>query len=115
MLDAGILIVYEGRFRPENMRVESFVEYQRDKVHRAFAQIKAENASYTNGATPNAVEIALASAIDHYDFPQEYRLASACAQFRGVDGRFCQSRAELCRNPTGRHRTRALEILRGRP
>ena len=68
MLDAGILIVYEGRFRPENMRVESFVEYQRDKVHRGFAQIKAENASYTNGATPNAVEIALASAIDHYDF-----------------------------------------------
>ena len=68
MLDAGILIVYEGRFRPENMRVESFIEYQRDKVHRAFAQIKAENANYTNGATPNAAEIALAAAIDHYDF-----------------------------------------------
>ena len=71
MLDAGILIVYEGRFRPENMRVESFVDYQRDKILRSMAEIKSENPTYTNGATPNAVEIALACALDHYDYRKQ--------------------------------------------
>jgi glutathione S-transferase len=68
MLDAGILMVYENRFRPENMRVESFVDYQRQKVIRSMVEIKSENLTYTNGALPNAAEIALACAFDHYDY-----------------------------------------------
>lgn len=78
MLDAGILIVYEGRFRPENMRVESFVDYQREKITRSFAQIKAENPTYTNGATPTAAEIALACALDHYDYRKQIDWRDYC-------------------------------------
>lgn len=78
MLDAGILIVYEGRFRPENMRVESFVDYQLAKVTRSFAEIKAENPTYTNGATPSAADIALACALDHYDYRKQLDWRDHC-------------------------------------
>lgn len=78
MLDAGILIVYEGRFRPENMRVESFVDYQLAKVTRSFAEIKAENPTYTNGATPTAADIALACALDHYDYRKQLDWRDHC-------------------------------------
>lgn len=78
MLDAGILIVYEGRFRPENMRVESFVDYQLAKVTRSFAEIKAENPTYTNGATPTATDIALACALDHYDYRKQLDWRDYC-------------------------------------
>ena len=78
MLDAGILIVYEGRFRPENMRVESFVDYQLAKVTRSFAEIKAENSTYTNGATPTATDIALACALDHYDYRKQLDWRDYC-------------------------------------
>lgn len=78
MLDAGILIVYEARFRPENMRVESFVDYQLAKVTRSFAEIKAENPTYTNGATPTAADIALACALDHYDYRKQLDWRDYC-------------------------------------
>ena len=78
MLDAGILIVYEGRFRPENMRVESFVDYQQAKITRSFAEIKAENPTYTNGATPTATDIALACALDHYDYRKQLDWRDYC-------------------------------------
>lgn len=78
MLDAGILIVYEARFRPENMRVENFVDYQREKIIRSFAEIKSENSSYTNGATPTAAEIALACALDHYDYRKQIDWRDYC-------------------------------------
>lgn len=69
ILDAAILVVYETRFRPENMRVEKFVEWQRDKIIRGLATLKA--ASYSNGAMPNVAEIGLACCLDYLDFRQQ--------------------------------------------
>lgn len=69
VLDAAILVVYEGRFRPAEMRVESFVEYQRDKIIRVLETIGGP--AYRNGAMPDAGEITLACALDYLDFRQQ--------------------------------------------
>ena len=75
ILDAAILVVYEGRFRPEGMRVESFVEYQRDKIRRALDQMAGEDAGYAAGARPDIAQIALACTLDYLDLrkPVDWR------------------------------------------
>ena len=69
MLDAAILVVYESRFRPADMRVESFVDYQRDKIIRVLETVGTP--VYRNGAMPDAGEIALVCALDYLDFRQQ--------------------------------------------
>jgi glutathione S-transferase len=69
MLDAAILVVYEGRFRPAGMRVESFVDYQRDKIIRVLETMGSP--AYLHGAMPDAGEITLACALDYLDFRQQ--------------------------------------------
>ena len=71
ILDAAILVVYEGRMRPEGKYVESFVTYQREKIQRGLEVISALSAQYRNGAMPDAGEIALACALDYLDFRQQ--------------------------------------------
>jgi len=66
MIEAALLIVYEGRFRPAEMRVESYVERQRDKIVRALGTIEVK--AYTNGALPTIADIGLACALDYMDF-----------------------------------------------
>ena len=39
-MDAAILIVYEGRMRPEGMQVASIVDYQRGKLERSCTRSK---------------------------------------------------------------------------
>ena len=75
ILDAAILIVYEGRLRPEDKYVESFVEYQRDKIRRALDQIAGESAEYASGAKPDIAEIGLATVLDYLDLrkPLDWR------------------------------------------
>ena len=70
IMDAAILIVYEGRMRPEDKYVESFVTYQREKIQRGLEVIAASSPQYRNGAMPNASEIALACVLDYLDFRQ---------------------------------------------
>lgn len=41
IMEAALLQVYEGRYRPENMRVESWVEHQNGKVTRALKVLEA--------------------------------------------------------------------------
>ncbi len=41
MLEAAVLIVYEGRFRPEAMRVQDWVDHQQGKVDRGLAHLTA--------------------------------------------------------------------------
>ena len=41
MMDAGILIVYEARLRPEEKRHADWVDYQREKIIRALASLEA--------------------------------------------------------------------------
>ena len=71
MMDAAILVVYEGRFRPDDKYVESFVTYQRKKIQRGLEVIAASAPRYRNGAMPDAGEIALACVLDYLDFRQQ--------------------------------------------
>lgn len=67
MMDAAILIVYEGRMRPEGMQVASIVDYQRGKLERSLQALEAKAITYRNGASPNAAEIGLACVLDYLD------------------------------------------------
>ena len=69
LLDAALLVVYEGRFRPPEMKVESFLDYQRGKIMRVLATVGAP--AYANGAMPDAGEIGLACALDYLDFRRQ--------------------------------------------
>ena len=65
ILDAGILLVYEGRWRPPEMAVQKWVDHQTGKVQRAFAVLEA--APPVLGATPNVGDITLACALGYGD------------------------------------------------
>ena len=71
IMDAAILIVYEGRMRPKDKYVQSFVSYQRDKIQRGLEVVSTTSPQYYNGATPDAGEIALACVLDYLDFRQQ--------------------------------------------
>lgn len=66
MMDASILIIYEGRFRPAEHRVESWIEHQAGKVARALAALESDPPRF-NGA-PHVGDIALACALGYRDF-----------------------------------------------
>jgi glutathione S-transferase len=65
ILDACILLVYEGRWRPPEMHVQKWTDYQADKVRRAFAVLEA--APPAIGAIPNVGQITLACALGYGD------------------------------------------------
>jgi len=69
MMDAALLIVYEARFRPEGMQVDSVLDAQRDKIIRGFGTIG--DMKYTNGAMPDLGEIGLACLLDYLDFRRQ--------------------------------------------
>ena len=71
MMDAAVLIVYEGRMRPKHKYVESFVHYQLEKIQRGLEVISRSPQQYLNGANPNADEISLACTLDYLDFRQQ--------------------------------------------
>ncbi len=66
IIDAALLMVYEGRFRPLEMRVDRFVDWQRDKIIRALQSI--DLGSYSGGKMPDVADIGLACALDYLDF-----------------------------------------------
>jgi glutathione S-transferase len=72
-LDAGILLVYESRYRPPEMKVQSWVERQQDKVKRALDALEASPPKLD--ATPNVGQIALACLLGYGDlrFGGEWR------------------------------------------
>lgn len=78
ILDAAILVIYEARFRPEDKYVESFVEYQRDKIRRGVDSIGKMAPSYSNGATPDVGEIGFACCLDYLDFRKQLNWRDHC-------------------------------------
>ena len=50
ILDACILLVYEGRWRPAEMHVQKWIDYQADKVKRAFDVLEAKPPALDCGA-----------------------------------------------------------------
>lgn len=65
ILDAGILLVYEGRWRPPEMAVARWLDHQTGKVTRALAVLEAEPPALT--ATPCVGQITLACALGYGD------------------------------------------------
>jgi len=69
IMDAGILQIYEARFRPEERRHPEWVAYQADKVARALASLEADPpARVAPHSVPNLGQIALACALGYLDF-----------------------------------------------
>jgi glutathione S-transferase len=64
-LDASVLIVYESRYRPPEMHVQSWLERQAGKVERALAAL--ETAPPPLSATPHVGSIALACLLGYRD------------------------------------------------
>ena len=59
IMDAAILIVYEGRMRPEGMQVQSVLDYQRGKIERSLAYLEDQALQYNKGKNPDAADIGL--------------------------------------------------------
>ncbi len=66
VLDASLLIIYEGRYRPEDKRVPAWIERQADKVKRGLDALEAAPPNITS--TPDAGQITLACALGYRDF-----------------------------------------------
>src|SRR5262249_50987172 len=66
ILDASILIVYEGRYRPPEMAVQNWLDLQGGKVERALAAL--EGAPPALDAPPDVGQITLACALGYRDF-----------------------------------------------
>lgn len=76
IMDAGILQVYEKRFRPEEKRFDDWLSYQAAKVDRALSHLEANPPKTVSGdADVDAGNIALACALGYLDlrFAGEWR------------------------------------------
>lgn len=67
ILDAAILIVYEGRIRPEEKRFPEWVEAQWAKIDRALAALEQRWMPHLNGPIDMG-QIACACALGYLDF-----------------------------------------------
>ena len=65
ILDAGILLVYEGRWRPPEMAVQKWLDHQTGKVARALATLEAAPPALTS--VPDVGAITLACALGYGD------------------------------------------------
>jgi glutathione S-transferase len=66
ILDASILVVYEGRYRPPEKLVQKWVDMQTAKVARGLAALEAAPPGLD--PTPNVGQITLACALGYRDF-----------------------------------------------
>ena len=67
IMDASVLLVYEGRWRPPELHEPKWVELQSGKVARALAALEAASLP-APVATPDVGQIALACALGYRDF-----------------------------------------------
>jgi glutathione S-transferase len=65
VLDASVLIVYESRYRPEDNRVQGWVDRQEGKVRRALDALEAVPPQLT--PVPDVGQIALACVLGYCD------------------------------------------------
>lgn len=66
MIDAALLIVYEGRLRPDEMRFEPWVEGQKKKILTGCARMNERIGEFSGGITID--KIALGAALGYFDF-----------------------------------------------
>ena len=71
ILDAALLMVYEGRLRPEELRYQPWIDGQWAKVARALDVLEAnwmDHLTAAHGGCPNMAHIALGAALGYLDF-----------------------------------------------
>ncbi|MGI9385024.1 MAG: glutathione S-transferase family protein [Methyloligellaceae bacterium] len=66
LIDAAILQVYEGRYRPEDKHHQPWLDRQSEKVERALAALEADPPAFDG--TPHIGHVALACALGYLDF-----------------------------------------------
>lgn len=66
IMDAGILILYEGRYRPAELKVQAWLDLQQAKIDGALRQLN--DTPPTFDGTPDIGDIAIACALGHLDF-----------------------------------------------
>jgi glutathione S-transferase len=66
VLDAALLLVYEGRFRPENMKVQAWIDRQQSKVDRSLALLEAAPPAWSG--SPDYGHLTLACALGYLAF-----------------------------------------------
>jgi glutathione S-transferase len=71
ILDAGILLVYEGRWRPAEKHEPKWIDHQTGKVTRALEELEASPPALT--AVPDVGQITLACALGYGDLRFEGR------------------------------------------
>ena len=67
ILDAALLVVYEGRLRPEELRFAPWVEGQTAKVRRSIETLEPRVADDLSGR-PTMAHVAIACALGYVDF-----------------------------------------------
>ena len=66
IMDAAVLVVYESRIRPQELRYEPWVRAQMSKIHRALDDLESRCAGFGETSTIGAV--AAACALGYLDF-----------------------------------------------
>jgi glutathione S-transferase len=67
ILDAALLLVYEARFRPENMAVQGWMDRQQAKIDRGLAELEKAPPAWGAGG-PDYGHLTLACALGYLDF-----------------------------------------------
>jgi glutathione S-transferase len=69
ILDASLLLVYEGRYRPPEMKVQAWVDRQDGKVARGLSALEAAPPALDGkaGALPHVGQITLACVLGYRD------------------------------------------------
>ena len=78
IIDASILIVYEGRYRPAEKHEQKWLDLQQGKVDRALAALEASPPGLD--APPDVGQITLACALGYREFPLPGHLARRTAR-----------------------------------
>lgn len=89
IMDAAVLMVYEGRSRPENMRYEPWVDGQWAKVMRALNALETKWMSHLHGPL-DIGQISVACALGYLDFRHSDR------DWRGPHGALAAWHARFC-------------------
>ena len=66
IIEAALLMVYEGRYRPENMKVQSWLDRQTSKINASLAVLEKNPPMWTGA--PDYGHLTLAAALGYLDF-----------------------------------------------
>ena len=81
ILDANILIIYEGRFRPAEKHHQPWLDRQEEKVARSLRSLEADPPA--QGGPRHVGHIALACALGHRDYRFGGKWRESCPRLAG--------------------------------